>query len=142
MEVKGGGKGREVRGERGDGGVRANLPSVATEESGLANHFPNGRKFSFNNDLSTAKQRTVQTVQSVCVHVPHTYRPLNEVVQGTVEHGGRFICHLLLPVTSLLLCDMCVCVCVQVVMLQQARNEFERGQLETVKFKRGCGKIP
>jgi len=27
------------------------LPSVATEESGRANHFPRGRKFSFSRDL-------------------------------------------------------------------------------------------
>ena len=32
----------------------SHLPSVATEVSGRANHFPRGRKFSFSNDLGGA----------------------------------------------------------------------------------------
>ena len=44
----------------------ANLPSVATEESGRANHFPRGRKFSFSNDLCGEDERGVCVCVCVC----------------------------------------------------------------------------
>ena len=46
----------------------AHLPSAATEESGRANHLPKGRKFSFSNDLYTAKCVCVRIV-CVCMCV-------------------------------------------------------------------------
>ena len=105
-EIEGGRK-REREGYRRWGRERvANLPSVATEESGLANHFPRGRKFSVSSDLcGQGKEQGKGNMPKKCslkqtlifgrrlgskdVYIPLkgivcTYIPLNEVVEGTV----------------------------------------------------------